>query len=1175
VRLDFQNPWPGLDAYDEASHSFFHGRGEEAAELLRVIRMAPLSVVYGKSGLGKSSLLQAGLFPLLRTEHYLPIYVRVDFSSGRADPPLDQARRRLKDELDGAMAEYPAFGSDESLWEYLHRKDLEIWSKDNFPLTPVLVFDQFEELFSRSGGNVELIRQVFDSLADLIENRLPTELATAAAGERRSRLDVFSQRYRLVLSFREDFLPEVQAWEKAVPSLLRNYLRLGPMSRQRAINAVEQAGREVLDQGVGPAIVDFVGKRDHAADATDSPDMVIEPVLLSLCCSQLNRRRGSAKINQALVDSAGQNILDSFYRDALADDEVRGPPDVASFIEEHLIQGDHYRGDYPIDEAFKNNLLTAQQLAPLTDRHRLLRKVQHPDTARVELIHDRLVPVVRKARDERKIRQHQDDLQRQADGQRKRAEDQERAASRLLRALWRARVFTAVAVGATVAAGFYAWRADNLGALASARSLTAAAINQSQSDSELGVLLALHAAEAAKSLPGYATREVADVLGRTIGAARLRSSKKMDGPINKAAFSPDQKRLLVSLEDNTLHLLRWPEAQEEIPVQGQDGKYWAPRFAPTGQYFSALAVGGSVRIWNAETGKVEQDLTPPGSPAVLRFSPDGTMLAVGGNFTAWVWHLGEEKPFLTLDGHKNQQGASFSVTAVAFNPTASLIATGALDDTVRFWDLRRGTQVGLLRGHTAPVEFLEFSADGQELLSASQDSTVRIWNVATGVQRATLHGHANSVFSACYSQDQKKIVTAGADSTVRIWDADSGREIARLSSHSQPVAWANFAGNDRLVVSASWDGTIRTWDASGHTGKVESLEFSPDGRVVGTAGNDGTIRLWDAVSGEERRVLATDGTPVTSLRFSRNGEKLASGDASGRIQVWNPATGENVGSLPRRDDGIENLAWSPDGTQLLSAAKSAGTDLWNVTEMSLEQHLVVNYHHNADKVAFSPNGQWIAATTADGMLWIWRSADPKEPRKLLADQGKVFCFAFAPDSGTIMTGGYDRRPKLWDVASGQNRTTLADHGAIVTDGVFTPDSLRLITSSLKGEILVWDATTGQSLPGPSAHAGNASLGISADGTRLATFSWDRTAKVWDTRSWRELATLTHRELVDGGAISPDGTRIATFTPYDGVRIVPLDLAELVRLAKNRVTRDLTREECRQYLRREDCPSLPK
>jgi WD40 repeat protein len=174
-----------------------------------------------------------------------------------------------------------------------------------------------------------------------------------------------------------------------------------------------------------------------------------------------------------------------------------------------------------------------------------------------------------------------------------------------------------------------------------------------------------------------------------------------------------------------------------------------------------------------------------------------------------------------------------------------------------------------------------------------------------------------------------------------------------------------------------------------------------------------------------------------------------------------------------------------------------------------------------------------------------------------------------------MTGGYDRRPKLWDVASGQNRTTLADHGAIVTDGVFTPDSLRLITSSLKGEILVWDATTGQSLPGPSAHAGNASLGISADGTRLATFSWDRTAKVWDTRSWRELATLTHRELVDGGAISPDGTRIATFTPYDGVRIVPLDLAELVRLAKNRVTRDLTREECRQYLRREDCPSLPK
>src|SRR5215813_11838988 len=87
-RLDPQNPWPGLAAYDEAASNFFHGRDEEARELLRLIQLAPLTVVYGKSGLGKTSLLQAGLFPLLRTEHFLPVYVRLDFSGGVMDHSL-------------------------------------------------------------------------------------------------------------------------------------------------------------------------------------------------------------------------------------------------------------------------------------------------------------------------------------------------------------------------------------------------------------------------------------------------------------------------------------------------------------------------------------------------------------------------------------------------------------------------------------------------------------------------------------------------------------------------------------------------------------------------------------------------------------------------------------------------------------------------------------------------------------------------------------------------------------------------------------------------------------------------------------------------------------------------------------------------------------------------------
>jgi hypothetical protein len=410
--LSIENPWPGLAAYDEASRDFFHGRIRETDELLRLIRLAPLTTLYGKSGLGKSSLLQAGLFPSLRKQHFAPVYLRIDFSNATT-APLEQVALRLDEELARSAADFPRRGEGEDLWEYLHREHMEIWSSDNFPLIPVLVFDQFEELFSGRVGDVSRIQQARNSLADLIENRIPAELATEEAKSKRSRLNLFSLQYRIVISCREDYLPDLKSWEKDVPSLLRNCLRLEPMTRQCAIEAVERSGQTVLAHGVAPSIVDFVGRINGGENK--NTEAIIEPVLLCLCCYQLNRRRkGNERIDKELVESAGADILESFYRTALDDKDVRGPPDVAAFIETFLVQGDRFRGSYPKAEAIVEGLLKQVQLDALTDRLRLLRVVQHTDTARIELIHDRLIEVVCKTRDERKLKERQAERERLA-----------------------------------------------------------------------------------------------------------------------------------------------------------------------------------------------------------------------------------------------------------------------------------------------------------------------------------------------------------------------------------------------------------------------------------------------------------------------------------------------------------------------------------------------------------------------------------------------------------------------------------------------------------------------------------------------------------------------------------------------------------------------------------------
>src|SRR3954453_2423870 len=202
LTIDEQNPWPGLSAFDEAAQRFFNGRQEESAALRRLVMQAPLTVLFAASGLGKTSLVQAGLFPLLRKD-CLPGYVRLGPRESGA-PLIDQAKAVLQAEIGKRRVDAPAFRDGEPLWEYLHRAGLEFWSEDNRLLTPLFVFDQFEELFTLGAANARAVARLRNDLADLIENRMPARLAArvqeneqAGAG-----LALDNQRYKVLLSFR-------------------------------------------------------------------------------------------------------------------------------------------------------------------------------------------------------------------------------------------------------------------------------------------------------------------------------------------------------------------------------------------------------------------------------------------------------------------------------------------------------------------------------------------------------------------------------------------------------------------------------------------------------------------------------------------------------------------------------------------------------------------------------------------------------------------------------------------------------------------------------------------------------------------------------------------------------------------------------------------------------------
>ena len=457
LHLDAEHPWPGLASYDEASRRFFYGRERDSGELVRLIRLSPLVALYGKSGLGKSSMLQAGVFPKLRLERFLPVHLRLDYSEGSRQTPLEQAAARLREEIDAFGHDAPAPESGEGLWAYLQRRDRPIWSADNFPLTPVLVFDQFEEVFSR-GGSTEHVKAVLDSIADLVADRLPPALAQNREAARK--LNLQSQQYHVVLSFRSDFLAEVESWEKRAFLPRRESLHLVAMSRERAIEAVDCAGVAVLAPGMGEQIVDFLLEEDRQSRARVTD---VEPVLLSLCCYQLNlRRQPGTKIDAALLDTVGKGILKGFYDEALKGEDKR----VSRFIEDNLIQGDRYRNSYPRDGALASGELTQEELTRLEQR-RLLRIDPQGGEPRIELIHDRLVSVVREARDVRRAEDRRLREKEESDKKVKEAlaaeqlANSERERTRLVR--WRAALVLAVLLmaAALVTAGYF-WRQARL-----------------------------------------------------------------------------------------------------------------------------------------------------------------------------------------------------------------------------------------------------------------------------------------------------------------------------------------------------------------------------------------------------------------------------------------------------------------------------------------------------------------------------------------------------------------------------------------------------------------------------------------------------------------------------------------------------------------------------------------
>jgi tetratricopeptide (TPR) repeat protein len=452
LSVDAEHPWLGLASFTEETRAYFYGREEEIAELGRRVQRKLLTILFGQSGLGKTSILRAGIVPRLRPESYCPVYVRIDYSREAPEPSeqIKEAIFRATQSL-GQWTQTGVAVSGESLWEFLHHRDDVLRDDRGRTLIPLLIFDQFEEIFTLAQSDDfgrKRAAQFLEDLADLVENRAPQALEASieqdeAAAER---FDFTRSDYRILIALREDYLAHLEGVKGIMPSITQNRMRLARMTGAQALSAVVKPGGKLVSEEVAESIVRFI------AGGSELPNAEVEPSLLSLICRELNNARiaqGRTEISADLLAGSRDTILTEFYERALADQ----PTGVRTFIEDEMLTESGFReslAEERVRKAFAAAGAPSDTLAKLVDR-RLLRIEERLDLRRVELTHDVLCSVVRASRDLRYEREARDEAERQLAAQRARELATRKA---LVRARQIAAVCAVLAIGALGSAVF-------------------------------------------------------------------------------------------------------------------------------------------------------------------------------------------------------------------------------------------------------------------------------------------------------------------------------------------------------------------------------------------------------------------------------------------------------------------------------------------------------------------------------------------------------------------------------------------------------------------------------------------------------------------------------------------------------------------------------------------------
>jgi WD40 repeat protein len=1138
------SPYKGLAAFEDSDLDalFFFGRERESEVIAANLIASRITVLYGPSGVGKSSVMRAGVAYRLRQEHDAEVIV---FSTWSGDPVAGL--------IDAAG------GSGRSLADALAD------AADRAGGDLYLILDQFEECFLYHDGG----------------GRFATELAKVL---RRGGL-----RVNVLIGMREDALARLDALKASIPNLLSNRLRLERLDRAEGAHAitgpikqynglVPPGERVAIEPQLEQAILDEVtaGRVELASVGRGVPLGVreqhrIEAPYLQLVLARLwdvERGRGSRVLSLATLRELGgaEHIVEDHLERAMAELTPR-EKGAAAAMYNFLVTPSGTKIAHGVRDLAGYAAVEEGEAADVLRRltaERIVRASSEngPSTTRYEIFHDVLAEAVVAWRT-------------RFEGERTLAEERDRHRKRQRRLL---AIFVAALVAFAVMAAIAIYALDqrseaqHQAAVAQKQQFKAEQFAATAKKALVREAKAKHEAQtnyskAKKNEQKYkqaaADAEKEEQHANDLAASEHQAREEADAA---TAVAQDQTRrankqtTLARRETHRRGLAEAAAVKQKNVVRAQkleaDARLLLTRDAERSVRRSIAAIRAYRTAKIRPTRRVESTLREgilglrlrgvlrlarSGPVRVVRFGPGDSVAFAGGAGGAALYDLRQKYAAHSLLPRSD-------IADAAFSPDGRLVAGaagGKSDRVVHVWDVRTGTEVLTLE-HGGPVNAVAFSPDGRLIASGSADGTARLWSVATGQELASFAHQAGArgddVQHVEFSPDGTQLLTVGGNRFARVFDVLRHTEAFALNNVAL-VNSARFSHDGNLIATAGAIEAVRLWNASTGalvntlelTGRVPDLAFSPNDRLLATAGSNDTVgRIWNLEKNSAVATITLHRSGIDSVVFTPDGQSLVTTGRDGTAAVSGVAAGFPQASLAGHTGPVVGADVSHDGSLIATWSDDGTARLWNA-RVGAYARTVGNHEpppaaRRGPVVAFSPGGRYMVSAGADGRVHLWGAGVQV---LVLRHDGPVNSVAFSRNK--VITGSDDGSARVWTVPRGRLVATLT-HGAPVTAARLTPDGRFAVTAGRDGLVRVWNVATKITRRSDALGGVVNDLELSRDGRFAAAASSNGTAAVYGVASASRVLLLGHTDEVVAIAFAPGGKRVATASADSTARI---------------------------------------